>query len=336
MSLVSTRSPLLAACLFGPTGTGKTELALRLAAEFPLEVISVDSAMVYRLMDIGTAKPGLAERAAVPHHLIDIREPWESYSAGQFQADALRLIAEIQGRGRLPLLVGGTLLYFRSLLRGLAPLPPADAEVRARIEQEAGERGWPALHADLARVDPAAAARIAPSDRQRIQRSLEVFRLTGRPISGLQAAPDPAAGVRFLRIALRPSDRLALYRHLDERLRSMLRNGLVEEVQRLRRLPLMTADRTAMRSVGYRQIWQYLAGDFGIGEAERRAAVATRRLAKRQLTWMRAEPADLALEMPAGDAPGQVAALLEAAGVSRRTLRCNIMDAPLECREHGV
>jgi tRNA dimethylallyltransferase len=326
----------LAVCIFGPTGTGKTELALRLADAFPLEVISVDSAMVYRGLDIGTAKPGPESRTAVPHHLIDIREPWEVYSAGQFRTDALRLIDEIRARERLPLLVGGTLLYFRGLLRGLAPLPAADPGLRDLIEREAGRRGWPALHAELARVDPASAGRIKPLDRQRIQRALEVFRLTGAPLSRLQAWDKPVPDIRYLRIALRPVDRRALYQRLDERLKTMLRCGLIAEVQRLRSMPLMTADAPAMRAVGYRQIWQYLAGEYDREEAERRAAVATRRLAKRQLTWMRTETADLEIETPAEDAAVRVGALLQEAGVSRRTLQCNIMGPPTERREHGV
>lgn len=323
-------------CLFGPTGTGKTRLALDLAADFPIEIISVDSAMVYRGMDIGTAKPRHDERSAVPHHLIDIRDPWQRYSAGEFRADALRLIPEIVGRGRLPLLVGGTLLYFRALLRGLAALPQADSATRLQIAREAMERGWPALHGDLARIDPVAARRIEPSDRQRIERALEVYRLTGQPISALQAEQNAGAAMRLFRIALWPVDRAALYKGLDDRLRTMLDTGLVEEVRQLRQLPLMGDDCPAMRAVGYRQIWHHLAGEYDIAEAERRAAVATRRLAKRQLTWMRGERADLAVTMPAEDAAGRITAFLEQEGVSRRTLRCNIMDAPLECREQGV
>ncbi len=317
-----------AVCLYGPTGAGKTDIALRLADLTPLEIISVDSAMIYRLMDIGTAKPAAAERAAVPHHLIDIRNPWESYSAGEFRADALRLIPEICGRGRLPLLVGGTMLYFRALWRGLAPLPKADRAVRAELARAAGQHGWKALHEELARVDPAAAGRITPSDRQRIERALEVFRLTGRPISRLQAERDAAPRVRLLRIALWPSDRAQLYRVLEERLRAMLRAGFVEEVRRLRALPQMSADCPAMRAVGYRQLWQHLAGQFDFTEAERRAAVATRRLAKRQLTWMRADPADIDVPVPAEDAAARIAGVLVRAGVSRQTLRCNMMGMP--------
>lgn len=328
--------PIHAVCIFGPTGTGKTALALELAGEFPVEIISVDSAMVYRQMDIGTAKPGSAERAAVPHHLIDILDPWESYSAGQFRRDALQLIDEIRERGNLPLLVGGTLLYFRALLHGLALLPEADETTRGHIEQEAARLGWPALHARLAQVDPAIAARLAVNDRQRIQRALEVFSLTGQPLSVLQAKAGEAAETGFLRIALRPADRQGLYRSLDARLTEMLRAGLVEEVQRLQRLPLMRAEHPAMRAVGYRQIWRYLAGETDLPEAMRQAAVATRRLAKRQLTWLQKEPAELQLEVPAADTAQRIAAQLDRAGVSRQPLRCNIMGRPTPCREYGV
>jgi tRNA dimethylallyltransferase len=327
---------LLVVCLSGPTGSGKTELALRLAAEFPLEIVSVDSAMVYRHMDIGTAKPDAAARSATPHHLIDVCEPWQSYSAGTFQADALRLIPAIHARGNVPLLVGGTMLYFRALSRGLAFLPSADAAVRAGIDEQARVGGWPALHAELVRVDPAAAARIAPLDRQRIQRALEVHRLTGARISDLQRQHCAEQGLRFLRIALVPGDRAELYRRLDSRLAGMIRAGFVEEVRGLMELPLMSADRQAMRAVGYRQLWQFLAGESSLEDAGRQAALATRRLAKRQLTWLRSEPADLMLDPVADRAHERSAEALEGLGVSRRAGRCNMMDRPLECREHGV
>jgi len=306
-----------AVCIYGPTGTGKTELALALAREFPLEIVSVDSAMVYRHMDVGTAKPTASERAAVPHHLIDVREPWEAWSAGDFSGEATRAIAETQARGRVPLLVGGTMLYFRALSRGLAPLPRADAALRAALDAEATDRGWPALHADLARVDPVSAARIRPADRQRIQRALEVWRLTGRPLSVLQAEAAPQADPGWLRIALVPGDRAALYAGLEARLAAMLDRGFFDEVRRLRAMPLMSADRPAMRSVGYRQLWNCLDGAITQAEALRQAAVATRNLAKRQLTWLRGEPADVVLD-PQQDVTAAVAGALRHAGVSRR------------------
>lgn len=306
-----------AICIFGPTGTGKTDLALALANDFPVEVVSVDSAMVYRHMDVGTAKPSAAERAAVPHHLIDVREPWETWSAGDFSQEATRAMGEIRARGRVPLLVGGTMLYFRALSRGLAPLPQADAALRAGLDAEAVDRGWPALHADLAQVDPISAARIAPADRQRIQRALEVWRLTGRPLSALQAEAAPDADPGWLRIALVPGDRMALYARLEARLATMVRQGFIEEVRRLRAMPLMSADRPAMRSVGYRQLWNWLDGAVTEAEALRQAAVATRNLAKRQLTWLRGEPADVVLD-PQRDATAAVAGALRRAGVSRR------------------
>lgn len=328
--------PVPVLCLAGPTGTGKTELALRLAAEFAVEIVSVDSAMVYRRMDVGTAKPPPAVRAAVPHHLVDIRDPWETYSAGQFRTDALRAIAAIRARGRVPLLVGGTMLYFRALLRGLAPLPEAQPDVRAAIEREAATHGWESLHAQLHRIDPVAAARIRPGDRQRIQWALEVFRVAGRPISVLQALRGDDAGLRALRIALVPADRAALYRRLDQRFAGMVEAGFVEEVRALREHPLMSADCPAMRSVGYRQVWHHLDGATTLAEALRQAAVATHRLAKRQLTWLRSEPAQRQVDPLAGDACDAVAGMLEAAGVSRGGRRCNIMGGPQERREHGV
>lgn len=325
-----------AICLVGPTGTGKTELALRVAEEFAVEIVSVDSAMVYRRMDIGTAKPPADVRARLPHHLVDVREPWEAYSAGDFRADALELIAAIRSRGGVPLLVGGTMLYFRALARGLASLPPADAGVRAQIDAEARERGWPALHAELAAADPAAAERIAPRDRQRIQRALEVFRLTGRRISELQQELQQAQEPGFRRIALVPADRSALYRHLDDRLSRMIGSGFVEEVRGLMALPLMSAQRPSMRAVGYRQLWSCLAGEMTRAEAQAEAAKATRHLAKRQLTWLRSDPADLTLDPAVRGAYERLSDFLATAGVSRRAKRCNMIDGPIECREHGV
>ncbi|HXW10954.1 MAG TPA: tRNA (adenosine(37)-N6)-dimethylallyltransferase MiaA [Steroidobacteraceae bacterium] len=278
-----------AVCIMGPTCTGKTALALRLAARFPVEVVSVDSALVYRGMDIGTSKPSAAERAAVRHHLIDVCDPAEPYSAGRFRRDALECIEEIRARGRVPLLVGGTMLYFRALTHGLAPLPAADPAVRAAIDADAREAGWPRLHATLAEVDPAAAARIRPNDAQRIQRALEVWRLTGRPLSELQAqaAPAPHALARF---ALQPVTREALYAGIDARFDAMMAAGLLAEVRRLRDRGDLRPDLPSLRAVGYRQLWQHLEGGVALDHAVAAARQATRNLAKRQLTWLRADP----------------------------------------------
>lgn len=305
-------------CLFGPTGTGKTDLAIRIAERFPVEIISVDSAMVYRHMDIGTAKPSAAVRVRIAHHLIDIREPWESYSAGQFRRDAQQAMHAARACGRVPLLVGGTMLYFRALLSGLSALPPADAGIRAAIDRDAQARGWAALHAELAAIDPDAAARIRPTDRQRIQRALEVARITGSTLSELQrGAVERGAPSPVLRIALVPADRSVLYQQLDRRFAAMMRAGFLGEVTGLRAMPMMSAACPAIRAVGYRQIWAHLAGEITLSEAERQAMAATHGLAKRQLTWIRAEAADLTIE-PAEAAGGEaIFRALEAAGVSR-------------------
>lgn len=278
-----------ALCIAGPTAAGKTALALALAERVPAEIISVDSAMVYRGLDIGTAKPSREVLAQVPHHLIDIRDPQQSYSAGEFRDDALALIGQIQAAGRLPLLVGGTLLYFRALMRGLAALPTADPGLRAALDARGETEGWPALHAELAEVDPHAAARIAPTDRQRIQRALEVHAITGRPISELQRLNPPAPQIRFVGFALLTMNREALYARIAERFDQMLDRGLLEEVRALRALPGMHAGLPAARAVGYRQLWAHLDGACTLAEARARAITATRRYAKRQLTWLRAE-----------------------------------------------
>ncbi len=275
--------------LLGPTASGKTAVSLALAARFPVEIVSVDSALVYRGMDIGTAKPDAATRAAVPHHLVDVVDPDEAYSAGRFREDALRAAAAIASRGRVPLFVGGTMLYERSLMRGLAALPSADPALRAAIEREARERGWPALHAELARADPVTAARLDPNDAQRIQRALEVFRLAGRPLSAIiagegRAAPPFAA----LAIALEPSDRAALHRRIEARFRAMLEAGLVGEVEGLRARYALDAGLPSMRAVGYRQVWETLEGKESAATLAARGIAATRQLAKRQLTWLRA------------------------------------------------
>lgn len=273
--------------LMGPTASGKTDLAVALAARFPLEVISVDSALVYRGMDIGTAKPDAATLAACPHHLIDVVEPTESYSAGRFRDDVLPLMAEITARGRIPFLVGGTMLYFKALKDGLAELPPADPAIRAEIEARAAEVGWPALHAELARLDPAAAARIKPNDAQRIERALEVCRLAGRPLSELHSQPGAGLPYRLIELALVPADRATLHARIDARFRAMLAAGLVEELRGLRARHALTPDMPAMRCVGYRQAWRYLDGEIDMEELYATGAAATRQLAKRQLTWLR-------------------------------------------------
>jgi tRNA dimethylallyltransferase len=276
-------------CLTGPTATGKTELALRLAEALPIEIISMDSTLVYRGMDIGTAKPPPAVRGRVPHHLIDILDPAEPYSAGRFVADARAAAAEIGSRGRVPLLVGGTLLYLAALRGGLAKLPRADAAVRRRIDALAADHGWPELHKRLARLDPAAAARIAPTDKQRIQRALEVVELTGEPISALQQRPNADTGVSVRVLALIDEDRAALGRRIETRFDAMIERGLVGEVEALMARGDLHAELPAIRAVGYRQVWAYLSGELGWGDARRRAITATRQLAKRQMTWLRSE-----------------------------------------------
>lgn len=279
----------LAVVLCGPTASGKSEFALRLAAELPAEIISVDSTQVYRGLDIGSAKPDAAVRARVPHHLIDIREPTECYNAGEFVADAVRLIGEIESRGRLPLLVGGTMLYLRALLLGMAEMPAAQPAVRAALDERAARLGWPALHAELARVDPEAARRIHPHDAQRIQRALEVYETTGRPISRWQQQTRPPTDVRFLGWALWPADRAALKARIRERFEAMLVNGWVAEVQALARRGDLTGKEPALRAVGYRQWWDYVNGRCDYASARAAALHATLQLVRRQLTWIRAD-----------------------------------------------
>jgi len=298
--------------LAGPTASGKSAIAMALAVRVPLEVISVDSALVYRGMDIGTAKPGPAERAAVPHHLIDILDPREAYSAAQFAADATRLVDEIRGRGRLPLLVGGTMLYFKILSDGLDALPAADLTVRAVLEAEAFARGWPALHAELARIDPASAARLPPTDAQRIGRALEVFRISGRTLSSFHTAPRAAQPAAL--IALEPLSRPWLHERIAARFDAMLARGLIDEVRGLRARGDLHAGLPSMRCVGYRQAWaaldEGLAGDALNAAVRERGIAATRQLAKRQLTWLRGMQRKV-VACDADDVSGQVTAIIE-------------------------
>jgi len=273
----------------GPTGSGKTALALELTERLPAEIVSVDSAMVYRGMDIGTDKPSRAVRARIPHHLIDICDPAERYNAARFITDATAAIAAITARGRLPILVGGTFLYFRALVHGLSPLPGADPSVRAQLHREAAARGWLVLHGELAQIDPATAARIAPGDTQRLERALELVRLTGQIPSRLYTTSGTGAAFNFLKIALWPDDRNALGARLARRFSHMLEQGLLCEVKALRERGDLDESCPAIRAVGYRQLWHYLDGTCDFAEAERRAIVATRRYAKRQMTWLRGE-----------------------------------------------
>ncbi len=298
----------LCVTLMGPTASGKTDLAVALAERLPVEIISVDSALVYKGMDIGTAKPDAATLARAPHHLIDLIEPTESYSAGRFRADATALIADIQARGRIPLLVGGTMLYFRALKHGLDDLPGADPELRAELDARAAREGWPALHAELARLDPATAARLAPNDAQRIQRALEVCISTGRPLSSLQrGGQDTPPPWDLLEFALVPSDRAWLHERIDRRFSLMLDAGLVDELRRLRERYTLTPDMASMRCVGYRQAWQNLEGEIDAAGLLAQGRAATRQLAKRQMTWLRAWRGALVLDAAARGNEGLVA-----------------------------
>lgn len=280
----------IAYALLGPTASGKSTLAMALAERHPIEIVSVDSAQVYRGMDIGTAKPSAAERNRVPHHLIDLLDPTERYSAGRFRADCVDAIMEIQRRGKVPLLVGGTMLYYKALVQGLDELPVAEPGLRAQIDARAARHGWPALHADLARIDPVTAARLSPNDAQRIQRALEVWELTGRPISELQKAAAPPLPFELKAYALVPEDRAELHRRIAERFERMLKDGLVEELAALRKRHDLHPELPSMRCVGYRQAWGFLEGEYGMDELRAKGIAATRQLAKRQMTWLRGLP----------------------------------------------
>jgi tRNA dimethylallyltransferase len=288
MSRVAGKSAVFA--LLGPTASGKSRLAMQLASKHPIEIVSIDSAQVYRGMDIGTAKPSPEERRAVPHHLIDLLEPTEAYSAARFRDDAIRAIEGIQARGRIPLLVGGTMLYYRALAEGLDALPPADPEIRARIDAQAAQHGWPALHAELAKVDAATAARLKPGDAQRIQRALEVHRLTGKPISEFQSGPKAGPPFELRAFSLVPEDRSALHARIAARFDAMLQAGLVDELKSLRTRFQLSAGLPSMRCVGYRQAWEFLDGRCNESELRETGVAATRQLAKRQLTWLRSLP----------------------------------------------
>lgn len=276
----------------GPTATGKTDVAIELCDRYPLDIVSVDSALVYRYMDIGTAKPNRETLLRAPHRLVDIRDPEEPYSAGDFVRDAEAAMQEIFAAGRVPLLVGGTMMYFRALIDGIANLPPGDAAIRDRIDAQAEQLGWPAIHARLREVDAVAADRIKPNDSQRIQRALEVYEISGRSLSDWhQSAPNKTsdAGIGFLKVALDVAERSVLHERIEQRLDLMFNNGFIDEVVGLRKRPGLTREMPSMRSVGYRQVLAHLEGEYTLDECRYRALVATRQLAKRQFTWLRSE-----------------------------------------------
>lgn len=273
--------------LMGPTASGKTDLAIQLRAELPVEVISVDSALIYKGMDIGTAKPSKEELALAPHRLIDILDPRESYSAMNFRADALREMAEITAQGKIPLLVGGTMLYYKALMDGLSPLPSADENIRAEIEQKAAEQGWAALHAELAKIDPISAERINPNDSQRISRALEVFYITGKTLTELTAQQGESLPYNVLQFAIAPQDRQILHERIAQRFHKMIELGFQQEVEKLYARGDLNLNLPSIRCVGYRQMWEYLQGDYDHEEMVFRGICATRQLAKRQITWLR-------------------------------------------------
>ena len=299
-------------CLVGPTASGKTAAALAIAQAHPVEIISVDSALVYCGMDIGTAKPSAAELASVPHHLINIRDPLQAYSAAEFVQDAQTLIRQIAARNRLPLLVGGTMLYVKALFDGIDPMPPAQPALRAAIEAEAQQKGWPAMHAELAQVDPLTAARLAPADSQRIQRALEVYRASGLPLSHFHARSVTPMPSTVPLISLEPLDRAWLHARIAQRFDAMLAAGFMDEVRALRKRGDLHAELPSMRCVGYRQAWETLDGLWGMDSLRERGIAATRQLAKRQITWLRAMPQRHMVDCQADNATEQVLRAFEA------------------------
>lgn len=294
-------------CLAGPTASGKSAIARAIAERWPTEIINVDSATIYRGMDIGTAKPTLEERKAVRHHLLDIRDPTQSYSAAAFRHDALKCVAEIRERGHLPLLAGGTMLYFKALREGLNDLPSANPEVRQALEVQAQKIGWPGMHAELTRIDPVTAHRLAPNDSQRIQRALEIWHISGLPMSELIGKANPSdAPVATLTISLEPSDRSILHMRIAHRFDEMLEQGLLAEVENLHKLPDLHPGLPSIRCVGYRQLWSMLDGEVNMQTAREQAIAATRQLAKRQLTWLRSVPGRQIVDSLSPDALQQV------------------------------
>ena len=306
------RFPVL--CLAGPTASGKSAASMALAERWPVEIIVMDSATIYRDMDIGTAKPSAEEQAHVPHHLLDIRDPADTYSAAEFRHDARRCIEEIRQRGRLPLLCGGTMMYYKVLRDGISNLPEADPEIRARIDAEAAARGWPALHAELATYDPVTAARLAPNDSQRLQRAIEIFRSSGVPMSEWLARDKPAEPelYEYVTVSLEPSDRLALHERIAARYRAMLQQGLLNEVRRLHDRGDLHVGLPSIRCVGYRQLWDHIEGKCSLDVAVERAIAATRQLAKRQLTWLRSDPLRKRVDCLSSTAVSQVVDLAAA------------------------
>ena len=312
---VQPRKKPLAVAIMGPTASGKTAAALEVARHIPSEIISVDSALVYRDMNVGTAKPTAAERAQVPHHLIDIIDPTQAYSAAKFREDAMRITMEIIGRGKLPLLVGGTMLYFKALIGGLDELPSADTETRVKLDAEAARLGWPGMHRKLSERDPVTAARLKPNDAQRIQRALEIIELTGQPMSQLLAQrPTSQLPFELILIALEPSDRKVLHERIARRFDVMLEgDALLHEVENLRQRGDLHPGLPAMRSVGYRQSWEFLDGQIDKKQLREKSIAATRQLAKRQLTWLRAMPERLVVDCLDPQAPQIVLDLIQKA-----------------------